>query len=279
MRDVYPDRIHAAHSFPWVLFGLTVVGVLQNIPLTTCERDLDVAELFCGVGAIWQAGQAAGYNAVGFDKSRVPGITDAIADASTCEDILSPAGFMNAVKLVIRLKQRGLLWLAPMCSSFCWLSLSVMKRRRNNNYMGDELVPAVVEGTLAAKASAFLMTLAYVRGVDSVLENPVDSSMFPMFRLAGALTFCTTRVCCMRCPFAVEPDGQRHWKRYVFLSYCAWVNRLRRKCSCPSKQHIKLTKKVLGVVTGIKKKSACVSSLPSSSGQRHHFCMGGRHHM
>ena len=87
MRDVYTDRMHVAKSFPWVLFGLTVLGVLQDESLIGCSRDLDVAEIFSGVGSIWLAGKAAGYNAVGFDRSRVRGVTDSYTDPSACEDI------------------------------------------------------------------------------------------------------------------------------------------------------------------------------------------------
>ena len=111
---------------------------------------------------------------------------------------------------------------------------------------------SVVEGNLAAQAAAFLMTLAYVRDVHGVLENPHGSRMFAMFQVASVLVFDTFRTACMRCPFAVEPDGQRHWKRYMFLSASMWVKRLRRKCGCLSKQHIKLTKKRFGRVSGIK---------------------------
>ena len=88
MERAHPDRMTFAQSFPWVLFGWTVSGVLQDVSLTACSRDLDVAEVFCGVGSIWLAGKTAGYNTVGFDKSRVPGITDSDTDLSTCEDIL-----------------------------------------------------------------------------------------------------------------------------------------------------------------------------------------------
>ena len=135
MRNVHPDRMHFAQCFPWVLFGLTVVGVLQDVSLTACSRDLDVAEFFCGVGSIWLAGKTAGYNAVGFDKFRVPGVTDSVTDPSACEDILSPAGFLNAVRLVLRLKVRGLLWLAPMCNSFCYLALSRTQRKAWNKFV------------------------------------------------------------------------------------------------------------------------------------------------
>ena len=250
MPSVHPDRIHFAQSFPWVLFGLTVIGVLQDVSLTACSRDLDVAEIFCGVGSIWLAGKTAGYNAAGFDKWRVPGVTDSI-DSSACEDILSPAGFLNAVRLVLRLKVHALLWLAPMCNSFCFLNLSRTNRKAWNSFVGNTALQYVCDGNLGAQVAAFLMTLAFVRDVDAVLESPHDSRIFAMFRHASVLGFCNIRSSCMRCPFDVEPDGKRIWKRYIFLSFCSWVRRLRRKCCCVSKTHIKSTKKRFGRVTGV----------------------------
>ena len=239
MHNGHPDRMQYALSFPWVLFGWTVMGVLQDASLTACSRDLDVAEIFCGVGSIWQAGAAAGYHAVGFDKVRVPGVTDCPTNPSACEDILSPAGFLNAVRVVLRLKARGLLWLAPMCNSFCFLALSCTQRNVSNGFMGNTAVQSVARGNLAAQAAAFLMTLAFVRGVEAVLENPPDSRIFAMFRHASVLGFCDIRCSCMRCAFDVEPDGERIWKRYIFLSFCSWVNRLRHRCRCVSKIHIR----------------------------------------
>ena len=88
-------------------------------------------------------------------------------------------------------------------------------------------------------------------GVEAVLENPQDSRMFAMFRHASVLDFCKIRCSCMRCAFDVEPDGERIWKRYIFLSFCSWVNRLRHRCRCVSKIHIRSTKKDFGKVTGV----------------------------
>ena len=234
MHSVHPDRIHFAQSVPWGLFGLIVSGVLQDVSLTTCSRDLDVAEVCCGVGSIWLAGETAGYNAVGFDKSRVPGMTDSCEDPSACEDILSPAGFLNAVRLVLHLKICALLWLAPMCNSFCFLNLCNTQRKACNTFMGNTAVQSVVDGNLGAQAAAFLMTLAFAREVDAVLESPHDSRMFAMFQHASVLGFCNFRSSCMRCRFDAEPDGERIWKRYIFLSFCSWVRRLKLGCRCVS---------------------------------------------
>ena len=110
---------------------------------------------------------------------------------------------------------------------------------------------SVIDGNRAAQASAFLMTVAFVRGVDAVLESPHDSRMFAFFHHAAILRFCNIRSSCMRCAFDVEPDGERIWKRYIFMSFCSWAKRLRHGCRCLSNTHTKTTKKRFGRTTGM----------------------------
>ena len=97
-----------------LIFGLTVSSVLDS---ASEQRNLDVAELWSGVEAIVSAARVAGLTAEPFDKFRVPGVTDT-DDPDTTEDILLEAGFRRALRLVLRLRPGGLLWMAPVCSSW-----------------------------------------------------------------------------------------------------------------------------------------------------------------
>ena len=233
------SRLEAAEAFPWVVFGWTIQGALAD-PLAGGARDLDCAELFCGVGAIWLAAQRAGLTAVGYDMNRVPGETD--SDGPRSENIVCQAGFMNALSAILRLRPGALLWLAPMCNSFCWLALSKTRRFKSNNYIGDESVWQVAVGNTAARAAAFLMTVAWVRGVHCILENPAGSRMFPFYVAAGAIVFQPVKAVCARCHFSEEPVGERLWKRYTLLSTEPWATALRRVCPCPpGTQHKLLT--------------------------------------
>ena len=96
-----------------VLFGHTIEEFLDSAVL----RDLDVFEVWAGVGSIVKAARRHKLNAASME----------ILDDSS-QDASSASGFMNAVRLVLSLKIGGLLWLAPVCSSFVWLSSSVCKR-------------------------------------------------------------------------------------------------------------------------------------------------------
>ena len=66
------------------------------------QRDLDVAEIFSGRGAVARAARRVGLKAAEYDIIRLPGITDS-GDPATTEDILTKAGFLRACTLVGRL--------------------------------------------------------------------------------------------------------------------------------------------------------------------------------
>ena len=96
------------------VFGLTLENAL-NMPEAAAPREVDVVELWCGVGSIVAAASAAGYVVRKFDKHRVPGVTD--TEGRACEDLLSECRFMSAVRCVLAIRIGGLLWMAPVCSS------------------------------------------------------------------------------------------------------------------------------------------------------------------
>ena len=108
-----------------VLFGLSVHDVLQNKALTSLPRDLDVVELWSGTGTLCDAARSMGLATEPFDKFRVLGRTD--RPGRECEDILHKDGFMKALKLVMRLKPKGLLWQGVQCSSFIFCGLKPLQ--------------------------------------------------------------------------------------------------------------------------------------------------------
>ncbi len=225
------SRHQRVGSFPWTLFGVSVAAALQDDGLRRLPRDLDCAEVFCGVGSVWRAAERAGKRAEGYDRNRVPGVTDC-SDNVACEDILTHAGFRTALKLVFRLKVGALLWLAPMCNSFCFLALSLTRRAAANDFVGDETKGTVQRGNASAKAAAFLMTVAWARMVHVVLENPLSSRIFNFMTAAGAVVFKATLVRCARCAFSDAADGNRYLKRYRFLSSETWIQQLNKQCVC-----------------------------------------------
>jgi hypothetical protein len=256
------DRLRLAQGFPWTFFGHSVTSVLHDGSLAGQARDCDCVEIFCGRGSVWQAAQDAGKRAQGYDKHRALGVTDQAASPDS-EDILTGSGFLCALKLVLRLCPQGLLWLAPMCNSFSWLALSVTKRALSNSYVGDESRMFVREGNAAARAAAFLMTVAWVRQVHVVIENPSTSLLFRFYNAAHAILFEPRVAICYRCAFSDEPDGLRLLKRYKLLSSEDWIVKLQRSCPCaPPKHHARLVS--VAVINGKSKRTGITSALQAS---------------
>ena len=220
-------RRDVASRFPWELFGFTVSSVLEGSLNET--RNLDCLELHCGVGSVWTSAQRAGKLARGYDKYRILGVTNR-ETGPFCEDILTESGFKNALSLVLSLRSGGLLWLAPVCSSFSWLALSVTLREASTNYAGDTARRCVAQGNFMARASAFLMTVAWARAVHIVLEN--KDLMFKYLKASGAVVFDPFMVVTTRCAFSDAPDGQRYLKRYKLLASESWISHVKKTCPC-----------------------------------------------
>ena len=85
-----------------------------------------------------------------------------------------------------------------------------------------------------AKVAAFMFTLAGVRGVQAVIENPAASTMFTFLRKPAHLDLWTGLVTdtADRCAFDAAPFGQRMLKKYKFLSTGAWIHGVHRRCRC-----------------------------------------------
>lgn len=105
------NRAHLAKRLcAAAIFGLTLSSVLDR---ANVDRALHLLELWSGVGSIAQAGPRRSYNTRGFDNNN-----------SEYEDITTPAGFKHAVNLVLQLVVGGLLWMAPVRSSFTFMNSS-----------------------------------------------------------------------------------------------------------------------------------------------------------
>ena len=64
------------------------------------------------------------------------------------------------------------------------------KRNLGNDFRGDEGYKPVQVGNLMATASAFLMVLAYMRGVHVAIENPPGSTIWKFSPMDEAIQIC-----------------------------------------------------------------------------------------
>jgi hypothetical protein len=238
------------------VFGWTVDMILQEPRWNQLPRDLDVVELWCGVMSIVLAARADGLQAEGYDINRIPGTTD-IPTSKTSENIISPEGFKNAVTLVMRCV--GLVFMAPVCTSWIVCNMSNTKRSRGNVH-GNMSYGPVRDGNLMADVAGFLMCLAWRRGLCAIMENPASSLIFRYPNVADVLSalgaHCSVAP---RCAFSEEPLGQKYYKLYKFaavgpstsLSPGAWIAAIARTCGCPSRKHTSLMRRSDdGKVTG-----------------------------
>ena len=246
-----------------LIFGLTVSSVLDN---ASEERDLDVVELWSGVEAIVSAARVAGFRAEPFDKFRIPGVTDT-ADPDITEDILLEAGFRKALSLVLRLRPGGLLWMAPVCSSWIFLNLKNTMRTkvRGPRFQGNLKFLPVRQGNRMAEMAAFLFLVAVFRGVHAVVENPGGSMMFNY-----AIFSQTCRIwkelfwaIVPYCHYSTAPRGKRYGKRFKMMGSHSWVLQLAAKCRCPGRKHIKLV--IEEIVNGKRRVTGKKKALRDSS--------------
>ena len=218
-------------------FGYTVADVLQ-VPRS---RRFDIVELWSGKGTIARAAKAAGHEASTFDK-----------DDDKDEDILTKDDFEVALELVLRLRPGGLLWMAPVCSSFCWLYASHALRNESNDFAGDITNKKVKQGNQGADIAAFLFVVAWGRGAEACIENPPGSTIWRYRPIANVLSGVPqlANTVAHRCYFDTNPFGKRYLKEYKLWATGVWVLDLGMKCRCPDKVHKPTVKRNGAAVTG-----------------------------
>ena len=98
-------------------------------------------------------------------------------------DILGTLGFVQALVLGLRLKEKALMFLGLPCNAHSWMSYSVHRRNFANPF-GNEEQALVVNGNAIAYRSALLIILSIVRGTWWMLENPGGSKclLLPIFQ-------------------------------------------------------------------------------------------------
>ena len=82
----------AARRCTLVLFNKYTVESVLDVVAQPQDRDLDIVELWSGVGSITVAGRQRGHRAEPFDLHRAPGSTD--IEGPLCEDLCTETGFL-----------------------------------------------------------------------------------------------------------------------------------------------------------------------------------------
>ena len=213
------------------------------------------------------AAKAIGLAARAFDKDRIRGVTDT-ADPNTTEDILLEAGFRRALSLVLQIRQGGLVWMAPVCSSWVFLNLRNTKRTSTGGpkYMGNILYLPVRHGNLMADMAAFLFAVAVLNGAHAVIENPAGSMIFNYEVAATAWEAVWPKrfwAVLPHCRFSTAPYGSRVLKKFKLMGSHQSVEQLACKCRCPGRKHRPLA--TTKVVNGKRTVTGCKQALKDSA--------------
>jgi hypothetical protein len=86
---------------------------------------------------------------------------------------------ISIVSTIFHSEDGGLLWAAPCCKIFSFMSSSVHCRTKANPN-GDLSNPKVRQGNKIAKLTAAILRLAAIRGVRIAVENPRNSAVFQL---------------------------------------------------------------------------------------------------
>jgi hypothetical protein len=227
----------------------------------TTNRTIDVLEIWSGVGSVTAAARC---------KGLVVQCIDLISGEPHC-DVLSREGFLHAVSLVLQVVPGGLVWMAPVCSSFVWLSASISQRSKENDFRGNQTVKSVIDGNLGADIAAFLFALAWSRGVHAAIENPPGSTVWK-YPAVRALTDHLPRLAAAvvrRCVFDDAEYGHRYGKAYRILASNSWVTSpaLTQGCSCPGRVHCSMVRRDdQGKVWGLQSRLTESQAYPTKMG-------------
>ena len=202
------------------VFTLSVHDALQ---WDDVDRDLDLCELWAGVGSVSKAAARRKLKTNCLDILLLPG-----------DDVTTLTGFRKTLAVVQRLRPGGLLMMGPPCSSFVWMNSSACKRNAVDDFKGDVSYERVHDGNVQAEVAVFMFLYALHRHVVPVLENPQKSMLWKysiVNTMRAALHEHLHEAIAFRCSFSSGDEGN-YRKPYKFVSSSRFVLGLERPCTC-----------------------------------------------
>ncbi len=220
-----------------VLRVATMVARAQRCPGHTAS--FDAVEFFAGQRRICKALRLHGLSAVPFDKFTI----------DNRMDLESSQGFSLALAILLSVKPGGLVWLAPVCSSWVFINRSTSMRSPLLP-TGNTALPHVQRGNLQAARCAALIWLAEFLGLAWVVEQPKTSLLHHSDRFAELLG----KIPCHRTAAVLGAFKAATLKPLWLLSNKAWTKEL-GKPRVPKNHHFTNCTyiKKHGRVTGIPK--------------------------
>ena len=225
-------------------------------------QELDFGELFAGKGAVSSSLGALGYQGRALDRERQ-------AEA----DVLTPIGFLLALRMALSIHAGGVMWLAPPCSS--WVFLARHSTGRHLAVQGDvTLANTVVQNAMAERVS-FLLYVLHLRGVHWIVEQPASSILWDYPAMRQVL-----RMCGLTHPAVLDMGafGGSSVKPTHLYGTAPYLPGLARTCDAPQRLRLRLT----GVQTTHKSTDAegrrrCQGTADLKGTQAYPWCFGAAH--
>lgn len=152
-------QLQMGRVLAWLLPIATLI-VSANI-----VQDLDGVEFFSGCESITRGMTNHGLVCMPFDKVIDPML-----------NLNSDAGFAHAIELVMRLRPGSLIWGAPPCSSFVFMSRGTTLRSTENP-LGNVEHRSVRHANMVVARLVMLLMLGLLRGCEFCVEQPGTSVM------------------------------------------------------------------------------------------------------
>ena len=132
---------------------------------TPPARLISYLEVFAGERAVSRAMAMFGYDGRSMDLRH-----------SDPHNFLSPAGFLTVISTVMSMHQHAVIWLAPPCSTWVWVSRH--STGRDMDVMGNAESRYVASQNALVARMVFVLVLAIKRNVYFIIEQPTSTLMF-----------------------------------------------------------------------------------------------------
>ncbi len=162
------DLSDPEHGLALMQLGINLILAILADEALCGKRRYHFVEIFAGHAKLSEVLTQSGFLGVAFDRL-----------LSKDHDIVKLPGFVLAGVLVGLIVPGGLAWMAPQCSS--WLSFLCafyMKRKAENDFVGDTARRDVREANATMNCLCFIICMAAARDVRICLENPRGSFAF-----------------------------------------------------------------------------------------------------
>ena len=196
---------------PLALFHL--LAHIRDMNHGPIGRDLWMADMYAGEGAVSKAFRSAGFAAAEFEIRR----------SRAHMDMLTPTGLMVATILGLRLAPGGLSSWGTVCTSFIFVSQPQCQRTPENP-LGNLQRSEVRAGNQMVSRMVMVIMLILVRGGQWLLEQPGSSRMAWVPRLQWLLSRFDNHVA----RTWMGAFGGPTWKPTILRSSSAWVHLMHR---------------------------------------------------